>query len=61
MDKQRLKIIIEEYEKAYEKHNKQIQDSKNISEMCSNYARYCGHLEALLMSIEIESGVLRNE
>lgn len=58
MDKKQLKQIIEEYEKAYAEHNAIIKESKNISELCSNYARYCGRLEALLMYIEIESGVL---
>lgn len=59
MDKERIKLLVEEYEKEYAKHNELIKESKNISELCSNYARYCGHLEAILMTLEIESGVLR--
>ena len=52
-----IKHVVEEYEKIYEEYNSIIRDSKNISELASNYARYCGHLEALLMAIEIDSGV----
>lgn len=59
MDKSQLKILIEQYENLYQEHNQMIKESKNISELCSNYARYCGRLEAILMAIEIESGVLR--
>ena len=55
MDKNRLNHIIEEYNKEYEKHNTEIKEAKNISEMLHLYACYCGHLEALLMTIEIES------
>lgn len=57
INEKRVKIIVEEFKKAYEKHNSEIKESKNISEMCSNYAKYCGHLEALLTALEIDCGV----
>ena len=57
MEEKKVKLIIEEFEKAYEIHNAEIKESKNISDMCSKYARYCGHLEALLMALELDCGV----
>lgn len=57
INEKRVKLIVEKFKEEYEKHNVEIKDSKNISEMCSNYARYCGHLEALLTALEIDCGV----
>ena len=55
MDKNRLNYIIEKFNEEYKKHESDIKDAKNVSEMLHLYACYCGHLEALLMAIEIEN------
>ena len=57
LNEKRVKLIVDKFKEEYDKHNLEIKESKNISEMCSNYARYCGHLEALLTALEIDCEV----